>query len=296
MSNQLKKNKNLLQKTNGKKSNSNKQKKQSKSSLHYQDVPNNLDTNKTQQKSYNWEIIITKPSPSRKSISTIHSSDTDNTETSSSTSTQNSPIPVRVRSRTRSPHPAQKRKSESEHKSNRSQDVKLPQKESKTEHHLNYTNQDALNWLKNKIAEQTTTQKKNKETSVSTLNQSSYALLAPQKFGYLFLNEQNDKVTIRMHETTPQFTTKEQEKMEHFYQESHTHHFDTHDYVNPTKQTFLRCPSPLCHYNIINTTNINKHIHKHCSLFHHQTPLIYEYQDNNEWIQIEYQPIENPAS
>ena len=138
--------------------------------------------------------------------------------------------------------------------------------------------------------------KKNKETSVSTLNQSSYALLAPQKFGYLFLNEQNDKVTIRMHETTPQFTTKEQEKMEHFYQESHTHHFDTHDYVNPTKQTFLRCPSPLCHYNIINTTNINKHIHKHCSLFHHQTPLIYEYQDNNEWIQIEYQPIENPAS
>ena len=162
MANHLKnKNKNLLEKTNEKKSNSNKQEKQSQSSLYYQNGPNNLDANKTQQKSYNWEIIITKPSPSRKSTSSIHSSDTDKTETSSSsTSTQNSAIPVRVRSRTRSPHPAQKRKSESEHKSNRPQDLKLPQKKSKTEHHLDYTNQDALNWLKNKIAEQTTTQKK----------------------------------------------------------------------------------------------------------------------------------------
>ena len=93
-----------------------------------------------------------------------------------------------------------------------------------------------------------------------------------------------------MNEIVPKFTTQEQRQIENFYNKPNSHHFDTHNYVNPTKETFLRCPSPLCHHNIINTTNITKHVNKHCFISHKQTPLIYEYKENDKWIEIEYQP------
>ena len=311
----------LHDKTKQKKRSSDIQKKRPKSPLCCQNDSNNLNKDTTQQKPYKWDVIESKPTPSKKSTSCASSSHTDTTETSSSSSAQNSPIPVRLRSRTRSPrrpqkqesktedkheqsqperkhkneHKQSKSESETEHKhkqnTNPQQDLKSVEKQSENEHVLNYTQQNAQNWLEKKISEQRTAQKTNKDREISSLDQTSFALRTPQKFGCLYLDEKNNKVHIRMHQIVPNFTTNEQRRTQIYYNNNpQYHHFHTHNYVNPTKETFYRCPSPLCHHGIINTTNISKHVKAHCSLFHKQTPLIYEYKENNEWIEIEYKP------
>ena len=296
-----------------------KEKKQPKSPLSCQNDSNNLNKNTTQHKPYTWNVIEPNPTPSKKSTSHASSSHSDRTETSSSSSAQNSPIPTRHRSRTRSPRRPQKQESktedkheqsqpkrkdkiehkqsqsETEHKhkqnTNPQQDLQSVEKQSKNEHVLNYTQQNARNWLEKKISEQTTAQKTYNKSNISNLDQTSFALRTPQKFGSLYLNEKNNKVHIRMHQIVPNFTAKEQLQTKMYYDDNPAfHHFNTHNYVNPTKETFYRCPSTLCHHDIINSTNIIKHVNSHCSIFHKQTPLIYEYEENNEWIEIEYKP------
>ena len=313
---------NPLEKTTKKLHDKTKEKKQTKSPLSCQNDSNNLNKDTTQRKPYTWEVIEPKPTPSKKSTSRASSSHSDGTETSSSSSARNSPIPLRVRSRTRSPRRPQKQESKTEdkheqsqpkrkhkieHKQSQSQSetehkhklnanpqhkLKSVEKQSENEHVLNYTQQNAQNWLEKKISEQRTAQiTYNKDNKISNLDQTSFALRTPQKFGFLYLNEKNNKVHIRMHQIVPNFTTQEEYQTKLYYDTDHTyHHFNTHNYVNPTKETLYRCPSPLCHHDIINTTNIRKHVNSHCSIFHKQTPLIYEYEENNELVKIEYKP------
>ena len=306
--------KKIHDKTKEKKRSSNIQKKQPKPPVSCQNNSNNLNGDTTQRKPYTWDVTEPEPTPSKKSTSHTPSSHSEKTETSSSSSAQNSPIPLRVRSRTRSPRRTQKQESKTEDKHEQSQpkrkhkiehkqsesetehkhkqntnpqhDLQSIQKQSKNEPVLNYTQQDAQNWLEKKISEQTTDSKK------CNLDQNSFALRTPQKFGSLYLNEKNNKVHIRMHQILPTFTTQEQLLTKTYYSSNPKfHHFNTHNYVDPTKETIYRCPSPLCFHSIINATNIDSHVKAHCSYFHRQTPLIYEYKENDEWIEIEYKPM-----
>ena len=168
-------------------------------------------------------------------------------------------------------------------------DLKKTKKQSKNKNRPNYKSENALKYLKTNITKQQTLYSKIHK-KLPHLPQNAFVLLKPHKFGTLYLNEKTNKIHVRMYKTSLFLTTQEQRQMQTYYQEPNHHHSKTHNYANPSKHTILRCPSPLCNYNIINTTNITKHVYTHCFLFHKQTPLIYEYRDNHDWIQIEYQP------
>ena len=168
-------------------------------------------------------------------------------------------------------------------------ELKKTKKQSKNKNRPNYTSKNALKYLKTNIVKQQILYSKFHK-KLPYLSQNAFVLLKPHKFGTLYLNEKTNKIHVRMYKTSLFLTTQEQRQMQTYYQEPNHHHSKTHNYANPSKQTILRCPSPLCNYNIINTTNITKHVYTHCLLFHKQTPLTYEYKKNHNWIQIEYQP------
>ena len=168
-------------------------------------------------------------------------------------------------------------------------ELKKTKKQSKNKNRPNYTSENALKYLKTNITKQQILYSKFHK-KLPHLPQNAFVLLKPHRFGTLYLNEKTNKIHVRMYKTSLFLTTQEQRQMQTYYQEPNHHHSKTHNYANPSKQTILRCPSPLCNYNIINTTNITKHVYTHCFLFHKQTPLTYEYKKNHDWIQIEYQP------
>ena len=168
-------------------------------------------------------------------------------------------------------------------------ELKKTKKQSKNKNRPNYTSENALKYLRTKITKQQILYSKFHK-KLPHLPQNAFVLLKPHRFGTLYLNEKTNKIHVRMYKTSLFLTTQEQRQMQTYYQEPNHHHSKTHNYANPSKQTILRCPSPLCNYNIINTTNITKHVYTHCLLFHKQTPLTYEYKKNHHWIQIEYQP------
>lgn len=156
-------------------------------------------------------------------------------------------------------------------------DLKTTKKQSKNKNRPNYTSENALQYLQTNITKQQTLYSKFHK-KLPHLPQNAFVLLKPHRFGTLYLNEKTNKIHVRMNKTSLFLTTQEQRQMQTYYQEPNHHHSKTHNYANPSKHTILRCPSPLCYYNIINTTNITKHVYTHCFLFHKQTPLTYEYK------------------
>ena len=286
--------------------NDNNRKSHSKSPLYTLGIVNNLLKNKNvkQQKTAKNIKTQTQPKPYACKITTttspsfVGTSSSDKTNSSLSPSspqpvthihshydspTNTSPHEQTSNLKLKNPQSQIKRKYKSQN------DLKQTAEEPKDKNHPDYTSENALKYLRNNITKQQTLHSTIYK-KLKNLPQTKFVFLKPHKFGFLYLNEMTNKIHLRMYKTPLFFTTQEQRRMETYYQDPNHHHSKTHDYANPTKDTMLRCPSPLCHYSIINTTNISKHVYTHCFLFHRQTPLIYEYQDNIDWIQIEYQP------
>ena len=297
-------------KTNKTINNDNNRKSHSKSPLYSLEIVDNLLKNKNvkqqktaenikteaQPKPYACKITTTNSTLSQTSPSFVGTSSSDETNSSLSPS---SPHPVtHIHSHYDSPTNTSPHEQTSNLKLKKPQsqnNLKQTTEEPKDENHPNYTSENALKYLKNNITKQQTLHSTIYK-KLRNLPQTKFVFLNPHKFGFLYLNEMTNKIHLRMYQTPLFFTTQEQRRMETYYQDPNQHHSKTHDYANPTKDTMLRCPSPLCHYSIINATNISKHVYTHCFLFHRQTPLIYEYRDNLDWIQIEYQPNMPPHS
>ena len=126
-----------------------------------------------------------------------------------------------------------------------------------------------------------------------TLNQDDFVFNFKNNFGRIFIDPETNITHVQLFRTYCFFTVEEQTRLEQYYATNLTkNHTDTHDYANPAKDKLFRCPTPICNYSIINTSNTTKNILEHCKLFHQQNPLTYRYRDNEDYIFVEYKPPE----
>ena len=124
-----------------------------------------------------------------------------------------------------------------------------------------------------------------------TLNQDDFVFNFKNDFGRIFIDPETNITHVQLFRTSCFFTVEEKTRLEQYYRTNlNKNHTDTHDYANPSKNKLFRCPTPICNYSIINTTNTSQNILEHCNHFHQQNPLTYRYRDNDEYIFIEYKP------
>ena len=149
------------------------------------------------------------------------------------------------------------------------------------------TSQEALSRLDTIIQNQSEKQK----TEAPNLSQDEFALSQKHTFGDIYIDPNTEETHIKMYRTPILLTKEEEQRMRHYYQtDLHVNHTKKHDYANPCKPKFFRCPTPICNYHIINSYNTENHLREHCNQFHTQNRITYDIQYNNQTYYYEYNP------
>ena len=137
-------------------------------------------------------------------------------------------------------------------------------------------------------------QNKKNKIEHPNLTQDDFVFNFKNSFGKIFVDAKTNITHVHLVRTYCFFTEEEQARLQQYYATNlHNNHFNKHDYANPCKEKLFRCPTPICNYSIINTSNTSKSILEHCNLFHQQNPLSYRYTDHCYSVFVEYKPANN---